>query len=100
MQCVTHLPRQHQKDIKHNIMKEHLLHFFPFLRTDFRKLEESELQSEETFKELFPNDVVELWKLRTIYVYQQPEFKTFVVSGEQVKTAQTLDRKIIKNAKV
>jgi len=51
-------------------MKEHLKHFFPFLRTEFRKLEEKELQSEETFKELFPNDAVELWKLRTIYVYQ------------------------------
>jgi len=80
-------------------MKEHLLHFFPFLKTEFRKLEESELQSEETFKELFPNDVVELWKLRTIYVYQQPELKVFVTSSEKQST-QKLDRKIIKNAKI
>jgi hypothetical protein len=81
-------------------MKEHLKHFFPFLHKEFRKLEEKELQSEETFKELFPNEPIELYKLRTIYVYQNAdEVKVFVTSSEKQST-QKLDRKIIKNAKI
>jgi len=89
-------------------MKEHLLHFFPFLRTDFRKLEESELQSEETFKELFPNDAVELWKLRTIYVYQNSNKINEALTKKELQkinlvmeTAKViLNPKPLKNAKV
>jgi len=51
-------------------MKEHLLHFFPFLRTEFRKLDKKELKSEKTFKELFPNESIDFSKLRTLYKYQ------------------------------
>lgn len=82
-------------------MKEHLLHFFPFLHKEFRKLKESELQNKETFKEFFPNEPVELWKLRTIYVFQnlENELKVFVTSSEK-QPVQRLDRKTIKNAEV
>jgi hypothetical protein len=52
--------------------RENLRRVHPFLRKDFRKLEESELKSEEVFKELFPNDnKIELYKLHAIYVLQK-----------------------------
>jgi hypothetical protein len=52
--------------------RENLRRIHPFLRKDFRKLEESELKSEEVFKELFPNDnKIELYKLHAIYVLQK-----------------------------
>lgn len=51
-------------------MKEHLIHYFPFLNKEFRKLSEGELHSEEVFKELFPDEPIELHKLKAIFVYQ------------------------------
>jgi hypothetical protein len=52
--------------------RENLRRIHPFLRKDFRKLEEGELKSEEVFKELFPNDnKIELYKLHAIYVLQK-----------------------------
>lgn len=51
-------------------MKEHLIHFFPFLNREFRKLDKKELKSEKTFKELFPNEETDFSKLRTLYKYQ------------------------------
>jgi len=81
-------------------MKEHLLHFFPFLHKEFRKLDEKELQSEETFKELFPNEPIELYKLRTIYVYQNADEAKVFVTAEQKETFQKLERKPKGNAKI
>lgn len=74
-------------------MKTHLKHFFPFLHKEFRKLEEKELQSEETFKELFPNEPIELWKLKTIFVYQKDDY----VTGDDFKEVITKPKK---NAKI
>lgn len=51
-------------------MREHLIHFFPFLNKEFRKLDKKELKNEKTFKELFPNEETDLSKLRTLYKYQ------------------------------
>jgi len=51
-------------------MKEHLIHYFPFLNKEFRKLDKKELKSEKTFKELFPDESVNLSKLTAIYKYQ------------------------------
>lgn len=52
--------------------RDHLRRVHPFLRKEYRKLEESELNSEEVFKELFPEDkTVELYKLSAIYAIQK-----------------------------
>lgn len=52
--------------------REHLRRVHPFLKNSFRKLDESELNSEEVFRELFPEDkTVEFYKLRAIYAIQR-----------------------------
>lgn len=82
-------------------MKEHLLHYFPFLKKEFRKLSDNELQSEEVFKELFPDDeVIDFSKLKAIAVFQKPSEMTFVVDTKAVKTMQTLNRKKISDNEV
>jgi len=60
-------------------MKEHLIHFFPFLNKEFRPLKENEIRSEEVFKELFPNEPIDISKLRAVYMFQQDGNKTFEV---------------------
>ena len=50
--------------------REYLLHFFPFLKKEFRRLDVSEITSEEVFKELFGNEKVDLSKLKAIYEFQ------------------------------
>lgn len=50
--------------------KEHLLHFFPFLKKEFRQIVKEEIKSEETFKELFQNEVFDSHKLKAVYEYQ------------------------------
>lgn len=57
-------------------MKENLKHYFPFLKKEFRNLEQKELKSQEVFKELFPNEPIELWKLKAIAAYQKIDKKT------------------------
>lgn len=52
-------------------MKQHLLHFFPFLKKEFRTIEENEVNSEEVFKELFPDEDIELYKLKAVAAYQK-----------------------------
>tara|TARA_R110000744_G_scaffold121116_2_gene225528 strand:+ start:247 stop:477 length:231 start_codon:yes stop_codon:yes gene_type:complete len=53
-------------------IRENLRRVHSFLRKDFRIVEESELNSEEVFKELFPEDkTVQLYKLRAIYEIQK-----------------------------
>jgi hypothetical protein len=54
-------------NLRANLMRVH-----PFLRKAFRPLKESELNSEEVFFELFPNDkAVDLYKLRAVYELQR-----------------------------
>ena len=50
--------------------KEHLLHFFPFLKKEFRQIIKEEITSEETFKELFPDEVFDSYKLKAVFEYQ------------------------------
>lgn len=50
--------------------KEYLLHYFPFLKKEFRQIAKEEINSEETFKELFPNEVYDSSKLKAVYEYQ------------------------------
>ena len=51
--------------------KEYLLHFFPFLKKEFRTLDKKEITSEETFKELFPEEKhFDSYKLKAIYEFQ------------------------------
>lgn len=53
------------------MIKEHLLHFFPFLKKEFRTLDKKEIISEKTFKELFPEEKhFDSYKLRAIYEFQ------------------------------
>lgn len=59
-------------DLGKSNYKQNLRRIHPFLRKDFRKLEESELKSEEVYKELFPNDkTIELYKLHAVYEIQR-----------------------------
>jgi hypothetical protein len=58
---------ENRSHIRLNLMRVH-----PFLRKAFRPLKESELNSEEVFVELFPNDkAVDLYKLRAVYELQR-----------------------------
>jgi len=50
--------------------KEHLIHFFPFLKKDFRKITKKELNNKETFNELFPNEDFDKTKLKAIFKFQ------------------------------
>lgn len=79
-------------------MKEHLIHFFPFLHKDFRKLSEDEIQSEETFKELFPDEPIELYKLKAVALYQK-EDNTINFVVEHKVTSKIIQKKK-PNAKV
>ena len=80
--------------------KEHLLHYFPFLKKEFRQIAKEEINSEETFKELFPNEVYDSSKLKAVYEYQNCKPFTYYVSEEQIKPAQSLKPKVKKNGKV
>ena len=59
------------KELGKTHTKEHLKRFFPFLNREFRIIEAKELESEETFKELFGEEILELNKLRVIFEYQK-----------------------------
>ena len=52
---------------------EHLFHFLPFLKNEYRKITKEELNSEETFKELFPEEEIDLNKLEQIFEFQKVE---------------------------
>ena len=82
-------------------MREHLLHYFPFLKKEFRELEKSDIDNETTFKELFPDEEIDLSKLKAIALYQkQSNILYTVVVEKQKETVQKLDRRIIKNGKI
>ena len=80
--------------------REHLLHFFPFLKKEFRKLELAEITSEDVFKELFGEDKVDLSKLNAIYHYQNIEPKTITHTIEEPVIVFTDKQKKKRNGKV
>jgi hypothetical protein len=53
--------------------KEHFIHFFPFLNKKYRAIELTEITSEKTFQELFPNEAIDYSKLNAVYHYQNLE---------------------------
>jgi len=61
----------HLKDLGKAHTKEHLRRIFPFLKQPFRELSYKEITSETVFKELFPNEPIDLSKLKAIYEYQK-----------------------------
>ena len=48
----------------------HLRRFFPYLKTEYRKLDKKELKKQETLKELFGNDETNIQKLKVVFDYQ------------------------------
>lgn len=50
--------------------KEHFKRVLPFLRKEYRTISEKECKSEDVFKELFPDEVIDLTKLKAVYVFQ------------------------------
>ncbi|MEN2402285.1 hypothetical protein GKZ90_0021025 [Flavobacterium sp. MC2016-06] len=48
-----------------------LTNLFPLLKNQYRDLDESEIESETVFKELFPNNEVDFGILKAVYQYQQ-----------------------------
>ena len=71
--------------------REHLLHFFPFLKKEFRRLDKKELKNEETFKELFGNEKVDLSKLRAVYEFQKTDVEKLV---EDIKPKKKRNGKV------
>lgn len=59
------------KDLGKSHTKEHLNRFFPFLNREFREIKSDELESEETFRELFGDEQLDLNKLRVIFEFQK-----------------------------
>lgn len=51
--------------------KQHFINLFPFLRKEFRILRIHELKKDSVFEELFPNEPIDLSKLRTIKKFQE-----------------------------
>jgi hypothetical protein len=49
----------------------HLQRLFPFLQTDYRKLDKKELNKKETLKELFGDAETDFTKLIVIFEYQR-----------------------------
>ena len=50
--------------------KIHLRRFFPYLKTEYRKLDKKELKKKETLKELFGDAETNIEKLKVIFDYQ------------------------------
>ena len=50
--------------------KLHLRRFFPYLKTEYRKLDKKELRKKETLKELFGDDETNIEKLKVVFDYQ------------------------------
>ena len=51
--------------------QQHFINLFPFLRKEFRTLKANELKKDSVFEELFPNEPIDLSKLRTIKKFQE-----------------------------
>ena len=50
--------------------QQHFINLFPFLRKEFRMLKINELKKDSVFEELFPGELINLDKLRTIKKFQ------------------------------
>jgi len=50
--------------------KIHLRRFFPYLKTQYRKLDKKEVKKKETLKELFGDEETNIEKLKVIFDYQ------------------------------
>jgi hypothetical protein len=50
--------------------RTHLRRFFPYLKTEYRKLEKKELRKKETLKELFGDAETNIEKLKVVFDYQ------------------------------
>jgi primase-polymerase (primpol)-like protein len=79
---------------------EHLFHFLPFLRNDYRKLTKAETTSDDVFKELFPDEEIDLTKLEQIYAFQNIVTITEKPSEIVVDYSAGHIRKSLKNGKV
>jgi hypothetical protein len=80
---------------------EHLFHFLPFLRKEYRKLTKKETASDDVFKELFPDETeIDLTKLEQIYAFQNIVTVTEKPSEIVVDYSAGHIRKIVKNGKV
>ena len=80
---------------------EHLFHFLPFLKQEYRKLTKEETTSEDVFKELFPDEnQIDLTKLEQIYAFQNIVKITEKPSEIVVDYSAGHIRKVIKNGKV
>jgi len=71
--------------------REHLLHFFPFLKKEFRRLDKKELKNEETFIELFGKEKVDFSKLRAVYEFQKTDVEKLV---EEIKPKKKRNGKV------
>jgi len=71
--------------------REHLLHFFPFLKKEFRRLDKKELKNEETFVELFGKEKVDFSKLRAVYEFQKTDVEKLV---EEIKPKKKRNGKV------
>lgn len=59
-----------EKNSEHTISV--LQNYFPFLKNEYRELKGNEIENEEVFKELFPdNDIIDFGLLKAIYQYQE-----------------------------
>jgi hypothetical protein len=69
-----------------------LVSIFPFLKTEFKTLNESDLSNPEILQELFPGESeTNTYKLRAIYEYQQAIKNINVQSPEIVSESKTQD---------
>lgn len=80
---------------------EHLFHFLPFLRNEYRKLTKKETTSEDVFKEFFPDETeIDLTKLEQIYNFQNVVTVTENPSEIVIDYSAGHIRKVVKNGKV
>jgi hypothetical protein len=80
--------------------KEHFIHFFPFLNKKYRTIELSEITSEATFKELFPNEKIDYSKLNAVYHYQNLESIEVLDLANEILLAHKVDPKNLTPSKV
>lgn len=52
-------------------MKKIFIYFHPFLKKEFRNLKKYETKKVAVFRELFPDEPIDLTKLVAIYRFQQ-----------------------------
>ena len=71
---------------------QNFLSMFPFLKTEFKPLNESDLSNPEILQELFPGESeTNTYKLRAVYEYQQAIKNINVQSPEIVSESKTQD---------